>query len=374
MKAISIRQPWAWLITNQGKDVENRTWPTNFRGWVLLHAGIGTDTELVRLGIEQQFGIVIPEDLPTGGIVGVARIVDCVQHYASPWFVGPHGFVLADARPLPFHPMKGRLGIFETGLELSDLEESTPQANEKQEPPSTMSSDQKNGNGAIKPPLKIEVKSVKHTFTQDERNNIGGELARTIGGLRGIEAEFDQVKASFKARITEAEARIDKLSTDMVNGFEMRNAKCVVHYRPQDRKKDFIQEEDWNEFGPEAHPALTEDMVPADFQAELIQAESAFDNRKEIELFPRANNDFGVMVLGSLKGRWYSALRIAIGQNVLNQRLDSEQPSDKTRWGAIRRQAVYLEQWLTEKLGKDNAKGFKDPIEKALNAQKELVE
>ena len=32
MKALSIRQPWAWAIINAGKDIENRQWPTKFRG------------------------------------------------------------------------------------------------------------------------------------------------------------------------------------------------------------------------------------------------------------------------------------------------------------------------------------------------------
>jgi hypothetical protein len=38
-KAISIRQPWAWLIVNGFKDVENRSWKTKYRGPVLVHAG-----------------------------------------------------------------------------------------------------------------------------------------------------------------------------------------------------------------------------------------------------------------------------------------------------------------------------------------------
>jgi len=41
MKAISIRQPWAWLIVNGYKDIENRSWPTKFRGRVLIHASKG---------------------------------------------------------------------------------------------------------------------------------------------------------------------------------------------------------------------------------------------------------------------------------------------------------------------------------------------
>ena len=38
MRALSLRQPWPWAILTLGKDVENRTWKTNFRGRVMLHA------------------------------------------------------------------------------------------------------------------------------------------------------------------------------------------------------------------------------------------------------------------------------------------------------------------------------------------------
>ncbi|WP_229215634.1 ASCH domain-containing protein [Duganella sp. CY15W] len=41
MKALSIRQPWAWLIVNGYKDIENRSWSTNVRGKVLVHASKG---------------------------------------------------------------------------------------------------------------------------------------------------------------------------------------------------------------------------------------------------------------------------------------------------------------------------------------------
>ena len=37
MKAISIRQPWAWLIVHGYQDVENRTWSTKHRGPILIH-------------------------------------------------------------------------------------------------------------------------------------------------------------------------------------------------------------------------------------------------------------------------------------------------------------------------------------------------
>ena len=38
MKAISIKQPWAWLIISGYKTVENRKWYTAHRGDILIHA------------------------------------------------------------------------------------------------------------------------------------------------------------------------------------------------------------------------------------------------------------------------------------------------------------------------------------------------
>jgi hypothetical protein len=51
-------------------------------------------------------------EYPAGGIVGVADIVDCVTASKSPWFVGNFGFVIANARPLPFYACRGALGFW----------------------------------------------------------------------------------------------------------------------------------------------------------------------------------------------------------------------------------------------------------------------
>lgn len=112
--ALSIRQPWAWLIVHAGKDIENRSWPTRFRGPVLIHAGKawGREEREARDYVRLKMGIEIPEKLPLGGIVGQVEIVDCVQQSDSPWFFGPHGFVLRRAQALPFAPCRGALGFF----------------------------------------------------------------------------------------------------------------------------------------------------------------------------------------------------------------------------------------------------------------------
>lgn len=119
--ALSIRQPWAWLILNAGKDIENRDWRTNFRGRVLIHASKScakaeyknTINFMVDRGIDR-----LDTDLPAidrferGGIIGSVEIVDCTDNSESPWFVGAFGFVLRNPKPLPFVPWKGQLGFF----------------------------------------------------------------------------------------------------------------------------------------------------------------------------------------------------------------------------------------------------------------------
>lgn len=133
MKAISILQPWAWLIVRPDvtgpaaraelrasgliKPVENRRWATRFRGPLLIHAGKKwsreqhEDLAFVRARFPE---IALPEVFDLGGIVGSATIVDCVSNMDSPWFFGPFGFVLADQRAFQrMIPFKGALGFFE---------------------------------------------------------------------------------------------------------------------------------------------------------------------------------------------------------------------------------------------------------------------
>lgn len=112
MKTLSIRQPWAWAILHAGKDIENRTWVTLHRGPVLIHASQTYDRDGHRY-IEDVLGIPVPAKLLRGGIVGIVDITGCTLQSASKWFEGPCGFILANARELPFRPYKGRLGLFE---------------------------------------------------------------------------------------------------------------------------------------------------------------------------------------------------------------------------------------------------------------------
>ena len=123
MKALSIRQPWAHMIVHCGKDIENRVWPTRFRGRVLIHASKGMTAEEYEDALDFAFRpcgidpatLSIPRAhlLDRGGIVGSVEIVDCVTRSDSPWFMGTYGFVLRNPVVLPFRPYRGALGFFD---------------------------------------------------------------------------------------------------------------------------------------------------------------------------------------------------------------------------------------------------------------------
>jgi len=120
MKALTVKQPWASLIIYGGKDIENRSWATEYRGRVFITASKGWNSgeqEAAKGLIEDR---KIPQKLSEtytrincGGVIGTVEIVDCVKQSDSPWFVGPFGWVLRNPRPLVFRPMSGALGLWD---------------------------------------------------------------------------------------------------------------------------------------------------------------------------------------------------------------------------------------------------------------------
>src|SRR2546427_6775937 len=88
LRALSIRQPWAWLVVNGYKDIENRSWRTNHRGSLLIHASSNrSEFEAIRSEIQKRHRVKIPpeEELNFGGIVGLIEVVDCVKTHPSKW-------------------------------------------------------------------------------------------------------------------------------------------------------------------------------------------------------------------------------------------------------------------------------------------------
>lgn len=118
MRALSIRQPWAWCIVNGYKDVENRDWKREITGEILIHASRFTDPagyEFLRRELPELYAIVPKADvIERGGIVGKATITGWVSSHLSIWFKGKYAFVFDTDKstPLPFKPCAGQLGFF----------------------------------------------------------------------------------------------------------------------------------------------------------------------------------------------------------------------------------------------------------------------
>lgn len=120
--ALTVRQPWAWLIVNGYKPIENRDWVTPQRGRMFIHAAqtmTRGDYEACEIFIASFSQIQLPlfEDLKNqcGGLVGVATLdkvytshtIDTLPDHVRNWFTGRYGFLFIDSEPIAFTPSRG---------------------------------------------------------------------------------------------------------------------------------------------------------------------------------------------------------------------------------------------------------------------------
>jgi ASCH domain len=117
---LSLRQPYAGLVTDGRKTIETRRWNTNFRGKFLIHASKAIDKEsAILLDIDCS-------KLTTGALIGIAFLYDVKKytnrktfladknkHFSINFTTPKYGF-LKDAKDLnePI-PMAGQLGFFD---------------------------------------------------------------------------------------------------------------------------------------------------------------------------------------------------------------------------------------------------------------------
>ena len=123
MKVLTVKQPWASLIVQGLKNIENRTWRTKFRGKILIHAAAKPVKEGWNALTKKQ-RLLLPcepliENLPYGSIIGSVEIIDCVQNHPSEWAEkGVWNWVLAN--PIlfekPIENVKGNLSLWEYDL------------------------------------------------------------------------------------------------------------------------------------------------------------------------------------------------------------------------------------------------------------------
>ncbi len=92
MKILTIHPLWAWAIVYAGKDVENRTWATKYRGPLGIHAAKGAANYGVIADFIRRLGYAPPtlaelrDRGMTGAIVGTVNLVG--KKTDSPWYLG----------------------------------------------------------------------------------------------------------------------------------------------------------------------------------------------------------------------------------------------------------------------------------------------
>jgi hypothetical protein len=121
VKALTVKPPWSWAIIYGGKDVENRTWKTDYRGELLIHSGKAWSTEgasntMVKNAFERANPALHYPLYEAGGVaLGVVDLVGCIEDSESLWAMPGHWhWVLTNPRPLiePL-PMRGALSLWD---------------------------------------------------------------------------------------------------------------------------------------------------------------------------------------------------------------------------------------------------------------------
>ncbi len=132
MKALSLRQPWAWCVVHGDKRIENRSWRylPRYRGPLFLHASTWwregeAHRDLRALAakglLDDETAVLESARDERGGLVGLVTVVDADwngERPTDPWArPGAVGIRLAAVEALELVPCRGRLGLFEPTFE-----------------------------------------------------------------------------------------------------------------------------------------------------------------------------------------------------------------------------------------------------------------
>lgn len=140
LKCLTLTQPWASLVAFGAKRIETRSWSTDYRGPLAIHAAKTwtlDDRQTCLLTpfrqVLTEHGITHTNQLPLGAIVAVANLVACAQvtdalntlpnpeRAFGNYAVGRYMWMLTDVRPLPQPlPCRGSLGLWTPDSETLD--------------------------------------------------------------------------------------------------------------------------------------------------------------------------------------------------------------------------------------------------------------
>ena len=129
MKVLTLKQPWATLVAEGIKKYEFRSWKINYRGKVLIHAGVGIDKEEMEKFKNMNL------EFPSRRILAEVEIEDCLElddnlnkkiinenniAYGSKYRTG-YAWKLKNVKKLDINKeINGKLGLW--NIDLKDLD------------------------------------------------------------------------------------------------------------------------------------------------------------------------------------------------------------------------------------------------------------
>lgn len=129
MKALTFTQPWASLVACGAKRIETRSWATDYRGPLAIHAAKTIpawvdEWEAAMLPLLARYNVLPIRALPLGCVVATCTLADVVpaakalpdtvDRMLGDFTPGRFAWLLADVQPLPVPvPARGSLGLWE---------------------------------------------------------------------------------------------------------------------------------------------------------------------------------------------------------------------------------------------------------------------
>ena len=135
MKVISIKEPFATLITNGLKKIETRSWKTNYRGEIFIHAS-GKSLAKEFLTNDYVVDLIKDMDMNYGNIICRCNLVDCIymdeefieyikqnptEYNVGEYKLGRYAWVMEDIEPIYPIPAKGQLNIWNFNREYESI-------------------------------------------------------------------------------------------------------------------------------------------------------------------------------------------------------------------------------------------------------------
>lgn len=130
MKAITLTQPWATLVAIGAKTIETRSWSTNYRGELAIHAAKGFPVDCKWLCFGEPFRTLLyehgyhhPDQLPRGLVIATARLVNVratsdlvvspLEEALGDFSDGRFGWLLANVQRIEPTAARGSLGLWD---------------------------------------------------------------------------------------------------------------------------------------------------------------------------------------------------------------------------------------------------------------------